>query len=151
VRLYSDEWIAAFNEAVAELEPDPDVSFRLHQIVDDGPEGTVRVTLVAHEGRVTLAREPAREPARDGAREPARDGAREPARDGAGDAPVPDATISVQFDDAVALARGELDPSGLLAAGRVRVRGNLSVLVRGQSLLAAAASRLGPLSEQTTP
>ena len=143
MRLYSDEWIAAFNEAVAELEPDPDVSFRLHQIVDDGPEGTVRVTLVAHEGRVTLAREPAREPARDGAREPA--------RDGAGDAPVPDATISVQFDDAVALARGELDPSGLLAAGRVRVRGNLSVLVRGQSLLAAAASRLGPLSEQTTP
>ena len=135
MRLYSDEWIAAFNEAVAELEPDPDVSFRLHQIVDDGPEGTVRVTLVAHEGRVTLAREPAREPA----------------RDGAGDAPVPDATISVQFDDAVALARGELDPSGLLAAGRVRVRGNLSVLVRGQSLLAAAASRLGPLSEQTTP
>ena len=130
MRLYSDEWIAAFNEAVAELEPDPDVSFRLHQIVDDGPEGTVRVTLVAHEGRGTLAREPA--------------------RDGAGDAPVPDATISVQFDDAVALARGELDPSGLLAAGRVRVRGNLSVLVRGQSLLAAAASRLGPLSEQTT-
>ncbi len=143
MRLYSDEWIAAFNEAVAELEPDPDVSFRLHQIVDDGPEGTVRVTLVAHEGRVTMAREPAR----DGAR----DGAREPARDGVGDAPVPDATISVQFDDAVALARGELDPSGLLAAGRVRVRGNLSVLVRGQSLLAAAASRLGPLSEQTTP
>ncbi len=136
MRLYSDEWIVAFNEAVAELEPDPDVSFRLRQIVDDGPEGTVRVTLVAHEGRVTMTREEAREPAREEA---------------PGGAPVPDATISVHFDDAVALARGELDPSGLLAAGRVRVRGNLSVLVRGQSLLAAAASRLGPLSEQTTP
>ncbi len=148
MRLYSEEWIAAFNEAVAELEPDPDVSFRLLQIVHGGPEGTVRVTLVAREGRVTLAREPARELARDGASgdEPARDGTSgdELARE-----PAPDATISLQFDDAVALARGELDPSGLLAAGRVRVRGNLSVLVRGQSLLAAAALRLGPLSEQT--
>ena len=136
MRLYSEEWIAAFNEAVAEVEPDPDVSFRLLQIVHGGPEGTVRVTLVAREGRVTLAREPAR----DGT------SGDEPARE-----PAPDATISLQFDDAVALARGELDPSGLLAAGRVRVRGNLSVLVRGQSLLAAAALRLGPLSEQTAP
>jgi hypothetical protein len=149
VRLYSEEWIAAFNEAVATLEPGPDVSFRLLQIVHGGPEGTVRVTLLAHEGRVTLKREREREA---GARTTPEAGARLSTAPGGepADEPEPDATISVQFDDAVALARGELDPAGLLAAGRVRVRGNLSVLVKGQSLLAAAALRLEPLSEQTT-
>jgi len=125
VRLYSEEWVAAFNEAVRGLEPtDPGVSFRMLQVVHGGPEGTVRVALCAQEGRVSLERDP-------------------------GDDPAPQVTISLQFDDALALARGELDPAGLLAAGRVRVRGNLSILVRGQSLLAAAARRLEPLSERT--
>jgi putative sterol carrier protein len=125
VRLYSAEWVAAFNEAVAGLEPEPDVSFRMLQIVHGGPDGTVCIALTGRDGHVSMEREP-------------------------GDEPAPDVTVSVQFDDAVALARGELDPAGLLAAGRVRVRGDLSVLVRGQSLLAAAARRLEPLSERTT-
>ncbi len=135
MRLYSEEWVAAFNEAVAVAGTAPEVgavagaeagvSFRMLQIVHGGAEGTVRVALCMHEGRVSMERDPGEEPA-------------------------PDVTVSVQFDDAVALARGELDPAGLLAAGRVRVRGDLSVLVKGQALLAAAASRLGPLSERTT-
>ncbi len=133
MRLYSEDWIAAFNEAVAGpgdevgagSAPEADVSFRMLQVVHGGADGTVRVALCVHEGRVSMERDP-------------------------GDEPAPDVTVSVQFDDAVALARGELDPASLLAAGRVRVRGDLSVLVRGQALLAAAAGRLGPLSERTT-
>ncbi len=123
--LYSEEWVAAFNEAVAGLEPEPEVSFRMLQIVDGGPDGTVRVTLCVHEGRIRLERE-------------------------AGDEPAPEVTVTVQFSDALALARGELDPAGLLATGRIKVRGDLSVLVSGQSLLASAVRRIEPLSERTT-
>ena len=41
------------------------------------------------------------------------------------------------------MARGELDPADALAAGRVRVRGDLAALVAGQDVLAAASARLG--------
>ena len=134
MRLYSDEWIAAFNEAVAGLEPDAGASFRMLQVVQGGPEGTLRIVLSVHEGRVALERVQDAEPASQDA---------EPA-------PPVEVTVSVQFDDALALAQGELDPARLLAAGRVRVRGDLSVLVRGQELLAAATARLGSLSAETS-
>jgi hypothetical protein len=53
------------------------------------------------------------------------------------------ATIVLGYPDALAMARGELDPADALAAGRVRVRGDLAALVAGQDVLAAAATRLG--------
>lgn len=134
MRLYSDEWIAAFNEAVAGLEPDAGASFRMLQVVRGGPEGTLQIVLSVHEGRVALERVQDAEAASQDA---------EPA-------PPVEVTVSVQFDDALALAQGELDPARLLAAGRVRVRGDLSVLVRGQELLAAATARLGSLSAETS-
>jgi putative sterol carrier protein len=125
VRLYSEEWVSAFNEAVVALDQEADVSFRVLQIVDGGPDGVLRIALCVHEGRVSLER-------------------------GAGEEPSPDVTVALHFDDALALTRGEVDPAGLLATGRIKVRGDLSVLVRGQSLLAAAVRRLEPLSERTT-
>jgi hypothetical protein len=54
-----------------------------------------------------------------------------------------DVTMVVAYDDAVAIARGELDPADALAAGRVRVRGELAVLVAGQVVLNAASAALG--------
>ena len=53
------------------------------------------------------------------------------------------ATIVLGYADALALARGALDPADALAAGRVRVRGDLAALVAGQDVLAEAATRLG--------
>ena len=53
------------------------------------------------------------------------------------------ATIVLGYGDALAMARGELDPADALAAGRVRVRGDLAALVAGQDVLAAASARLG--------
>jgi catechol 2,3-dioxygenase-like lactoylglutathione lyase family enzyme len=137
VRLYSEEWVAAFNEAVAGLEPEPGVSFRLREVVHDGPEGTLHLALSVEDGRVRLEREP---------------GPGSAPREGPtpGQGPTSQVTVSVRYEDALALARGELDPAALLAAGRVRVRGDLSALVRGQALMAAAAARLGPLSQGTT-
>jgi putative sterol carrier protein len=125
VRLYSPEWVAAFNESVAGIEVAPGASFRMLQLVHDSPDGNLRVTLAAEEGSVHMALDAPAEP-------------------------PPHVTISVGYEDAAALARGELDPAQLLAAGRVKVRGDLSVLVKGQAVLAEAAGRLEPLSERTT-
>jgi len=62
------------------------------------------------------------------------------------------ATIVLGYAEALAMARGELDPADALAAGRVRVRGDLAALVAGQDVLAAAAGRLGTdLEELTEP
>jgi len=62
------------------------------------------------------------------------------------------ATIVLGYAEALAMARGELDPADALAAGRVRVRGDLAALVAGQDVLAEAAGRLGTdLEELTEP
>ena len=62
------------------------------------------------------------------------------------------ATIVLGYAEALAMARGELDPADALAAGRVRVRGDLAALVAGQDVLAEAAARLGTdLGELTDP
>jgi hypothetical protein len=62
------------------------------------------------------------------------------------------ATIVLGYADALAMARGEFAPADALAAGRVRVRGDLAALVAGQDVLAAAAARLGrDLEELTDP
>jgi hypothetical protein len=62
------------------------------------------------------------------------------------------ATIVLGYAEALAMARGELDPADALAAGRVRVRGDLAALVAGQDVLAEAATRLGTdLEELTEP
>ncbi len=49
-----------------------------------------------------------------------------------------DVTLVLDFDDAVRLADGTLTPAAALTEGRVKVRGDLGVLVAGQRILAAA-------------
>ena len=60
------------------------------------------------------------------------------------------ATIVLGYPQALALARGELDPADALAAGQVRVRGDLAALVAGQDVLAAAAVQMGDALEGLT-
>lgn len=140
-RFYSPEWVAAFNEGVAGLNPssvDADASlvaagghFSVTQVVhgapapDEGAAADLVATLAVDDHRVSLRLgEPADGP--------------------------PDVTVALSWTDASALSRGELDAAGALAAGRVRVRGDLSVLVAAQALLAAAAGRLTDLQAATT-
>ena len=59
------------------------------------------------------------------------------------DAIASNVTVVLAYADALAIARGELHPADALAAGRVRVRGELSVLVAGQAILNAASAALG--------
>ena len=76
--------------------------------------GEVRVVLAVADGRASLTLDPSGEHAGT-------------------------ATIVLGYPDALAMARGELDPADALAAGRVRVRGDLAALVAGQDVLVAAA------------
>jgi hypothetical protein len=87
-------------------------------VAPDDPDGTVRTVLTVADGHATLELDP-------------------------DDTRAANVTIVLGYDDALAMARGQLDPADALAAGRVRVRGELAVLVAGQSVLAAAAAQLG--------
>jgi putative sterol carrier protein len=59
-------------------------------------------------------------------------------------------TILISYDDAVAMSKGELAVAEALNAGRIRVRGDLSVLVAAQQMLMAARSATRDLVASTT-
>jgi hypothetical protein len=144
-RYLSPEWVASFDAALGALDLSDaiaaagagslaaaDGAFSVAQVVRGvpGPGGAdveVRVVLTVADGRAHLALDPE-------------------GRVGS------TATIVLGYPDALSLARGELDPADALAAGRVRVRGDLAALVAGQDVLAAAAAQLGTeLAELTDP
>jgi hypothetical protein len=138
-RYLSPEWVLAFDAALAGLDLTEAIAaagrdsftasggtFSVAQVVTGVPggagaaegEGEARTVLQVADGRVTLTADP--------------------------DETLPsNVTIVLGYDDALAMARGELDPADALAAGRVRIRGELAVLVAGQVVLAAATSALG--------
>ncbi len=138
-RYLSPEWVQAFNAALSDLDLTPAVdvagagsltasqgTFAVAQVVTGAPAGIgapggeVRTVLSFEGGRVALALDPA---------------AARPA----------DVTMVLGYGTALSIARGELEPADALATGRVRVRGELAVLVDAQSVLNTAAARLGPL------
>jgi hypothetical protein len=84
------------------------------------PPGAVRTVLTIAEGHAHLALDP----------------------DGAASAAA-DVTVLLGYEDALALARGELEPADALAAGRIRVRGDLAALVAAQTVLNQASALLG--------
>jgi hypothetical protein len=133
----SPAWVQAFNTALAGLDLTDAIAeagagsltaaqgtFSVAQVVTDAPAmpgasgGIVRTVLTVDDGRIMLTADP-------------------------GEALSTNVTIVVAYVDALAIARGELDPADALAAGRVRVRGELAVLVAGQSVLNAASTALG--------
>jgi SCP-2 sterol transfer family len=139
----SPAWVEAFNAALERLDLSAAITaagagsltvsqgnFSVAQVVTDAPgdvvpEGVatpagaaIRTVLAVRDGHITLTSDP--------------------------DASLPsNVTIALPYADALAIARGELDPADALAAGRVRVRGELAVLVAGQAILNAASVALG--------
>jgi len=134
----SPEWVARFNDALCGLDLTEAVAqagagslaasegaFAVAQVVTGGPDGDdVRTVLQVADGHASLELAPL------------------DAED-ADASPRCNVTIVLGYADALAMARGELDPADALATGQVRVRGELAVLVAGQSVLAAAAEQLG--------
>jgi hypothetical protein len=139
-RYLSPEWVSAFDTALGALDLSDavaaagpgslaaaDGAFSVVQVVTGVPEdirpadaadGAVHVVLTVAEGRAHLELDPTGT---------------------AGGT----ATIVLSYEEALAMARGELEPADALAAGRVRVRGDLAALVASQDVLAEAAARLG--------
>ena len=145
-RYLSPEWVQSFDAALGALDLSDaiaaaavgslaaaDGAFSVVQVVtgvpgagDTGGEvGEVRVVLTVADGRAHLGLDPT-------------------------GAVAGTATIVLGYPDALAMAQGELDPADALAAGRVRVRGDLAALVAGQDVLATAAERLGTDLEPLT-
>jgi hypothetical protein len=135
LRFLSPEWVAAFSDAfdgVALPEPGEDAGlgaasghFTVAQRVHGGPDGTVTVVLEVGGGTLGMHL-------------------------GSDHDADPDVTISLSYDDAAALSRGDLATADALGEGRIRVRGDLSVLVECQRVLADARSHLADLSATTT-
>jgi hypothetical protein len=141
-RFLSTEWVDEFNAALAGIElPGPaddaglaaaDGVFVAAQEVRGAPEGDVRLLLIAGDRTLEVDVEPLGARSTDGA---------------ASDHGPVGVTIALTYEDAAALSAGTLTPAEALSAGRVRVRGDLSVLVAAQRLLEAAlASVAGTLT-----
>ncbi len=106
-----------------------DGRFRVAQEVRGAPDGDVRLVLQAADGSLTFSLGPL-----------------------GGPAPTDEVevTIALEYADAVALSRGELSPAEALTGGRIRVRGDLSVLVAGQELLSTAREHTRAVDAETT-
>lgn len=67
-----------------------------------------------------------------------------------GTAGSPDVTFEEDFEAAARVTRGELSPQAAFMAGRLRVRGDLPLLVRHQPMFTALAAAVAPLRNRTT-
>ncbi len=142
-RFLSLEWAEEFNAALDGVvlpEPGPDAGlaatggqFTVVEEVRATPDGDVSLVLRADQGSLRLTLGPV-------------------GVEGgpAADDPVPDVTIKISYEDASSLSRGELSPAEALSAGRIRVKGDLSVLVAVQEMLAAARTATRALDASTT-
>jgi hypothetical protein len=140
-RFLSPAWAEAYNEALVGVAlplPGPDAGlaatdgrFTMAQEVRGTPDGDIRLVVAADVGSLHFRVEPMADP-------------------GPGDDPAPDVTIVVSYADAVAMSTGELSPAEALNGGRIRVRGDLSVLVAAQAMIDAARRLLeGPAAATT--
>ena len=140
-RFLTTAWVDGFNAALDGVElpaPGPDAGlaaadgrFTVAQEVRGTPDGDVRLVLRTAEGALSLAVGPLEGGPTDGS-------------DRA------DVTIALGYEDAAALATGALSPAEALNAGRIRVRGDLSVLAAGQELLVAAREHTQVFDTDTT-
>jgi len=142
-RYLTPAWVQAFNAALAGLDMREAIAsagagsltaaqgtFAVAQVVTDAPDdaapgGVVRTVLTVDDGRISLTLDPK-------------------------ETLASNVTIVLTYADAMAIARGEVDPADALAAGSVRVRGELAVLVAGQAVLNAASAALGQTLTELT-
>ncbi|HSZ37234.1 MAG TPA: SCP2 sterol-binding domain-containing protein [Acidimicrobiales bacterium] len=147
-RYLSVEWVEAFDAALSALDLSDaiaaaasgslaaaDGAFSVAQVVSGVPTELAGGSAAGPEMRVVLS---------------VAEGHAHMALDADGASGPTTATIALDYADALALALGRLDPADALAAGRVRVRGDLAALVAGQEILAVAAGLLGSALDDLT-
>jgi putative sterol carrier protein len=138
-RFLSSEWAEAFDAALDGVTvpgPGEDAglaavggTFTVVQEVRGTPDGDLTVVLRVESGSLHLSLQTGI---------------------GGDDGSRGDVAISLAYEDAASLSKGELVAADALAEGRVRVRGDLSVLVASQQMLAAAQPYLQSLTAATT-
>jgi putative sterol carrier protein len=136
VQFLTPEWVERCNGALDGLRADADGSivaaggnFVVEQVITGVPPDarTVRTVLRASDGHLRLALEHGTQPGEDA-----------------------NVVMESSYEDAAALARGEIDAASALGEGRVRVHGDLAVLVAAQAVLQAGASSLARVQADTT-
>lgn len=134
-RFLTPEWVEECNQALAGAvvadpgpEDGPGISGPVTVVeeVRGSPDGDVSLVLTVRDGTVRLGLLDA------------------------GDPEEPDVTIRVSYEDAAALSKGELTAAEALNDGRIRVRGDLSVLVASQQILSRARADSGLADTSTT-
>ena len=95
----------------------------IQQVVTGGPAGDVRYWVRVDDGAVEA---------------------------GPGTAEAPDATVTQSYETAVAVSRGELSVEQALLDGRVRLSGDVSLLLRHATALGGVAAAFGEVRNRTT-
>ncbi len=139
-RFLSPEWIEACNDAFSRVvlpDPEPDAGlsvgegrFVIVEEVRGSPDGDLRITLTVADRTLHLTCAPL-------------GGGRDVES-------KPEVTVALDYADAAAMAKGELGVADALTAGRIRVRGDLSLLTAGQAMLEAARTATGELHVSTS-
>ena len=99
------------------------VRLTLRQVVTGGPDGEVQYAIAIADGDVAVRPD---------------------------DAGPADATFTEDYDTAAAINRGELSPQEAFMTGRIRVSGNVGVLLASQEALAGLAPALASVAPTTT-
>lgn len=122
----TQEWLDLLCTLAAGLPERPGATARLQVVVTGGPDGEVRYVQHIEDGRLVAC--------------------------SLGGDDAADATLTESYDDAVQIAKGELDANAAFMQGRVKVTGNMGrvmaimPLTQSHEYAAIAAS----LAEQTT-
>lgn len=127
MRYLSDRWFDAARDALAGDARLPGavagITLSVEQVVEGGPDGTVTWHLDLADGRVTL---------------------------GTGPAARPDLRFTTAYDTAARIAAGTLSAQRAFAEGRLRVGGDLSLLITHQRAVAAVDDVLAGVRAETT-
>ena len=112
IRFLSEEWAAAVMEAVNGTDEFSQAAgtaaARIQQVITKPDGGVAHYWTVVADGRIEL---------------------------GLGDIENPDATITQSYETAVALAKSELSPVTAFMTGKVKVGGNMGLLLSLQGVL----------------
>ena len=124
-RFLTPEWFEALKAAAATstTTPSDGVHLVLRQVVTGGPDGDVEYSVAVDDGSVDVRPGP-------------------PDR--------VDATFTEDYETAAAINRGDLSPQEAFMTGRIRVSGNVAVLVASQAALAELAPVLASVRATTT-
>ena len=100
----SQEWIDETRK-LADGQPErPGASARMQYVVTGGPDGDIKYYWVLEDGKLLES--------------------------SLGDAPDPDFTMTLTYDDSVKVQKGELDANAAFMQGRMKVAGNMAKLMQ---------------------